>query len=232
MAKFHGRPNRFIVEVIYKKELLICHLPNPGRMKELLLPDSTVFITFHSSPNRKTKASVVAVKFKDEIIQLQSNLVANWLPKDIDRNEVPGIKNWKVKHQEFTIGPHRFDFILLNSRGEEVITEIKSTTRVKNGNACFPDGVSSRATKHLTALMNLAKKGKKAMVIIVVQRYASSFWPCDQVDPNFTKVFKKALKTPNLEILVPLATSKLISESGKNYIQIKFIDKLEISNPN
>ena len=230
-AKFHSRPNRFIVEVMYKNELLVCHLPNPGRMQELLIPNSTVFITFHSSPNRKTKASVVAVQYEKEIIQLQSNLVANWLPHDITENEVPGIENWKVKYQEYTIGAHRFDFILINSEGEEVITEIKSTTRVKEGVACFPDGVSSRASKHLTALMDLANNGKRTLLIFVVQRFATSFWPCDQVDPKFAKVFEKALKVPNLQILVPLAVSNIISKLGKNYIQIKFIDQLRIEKP-
>ena len=230
-ATFHSRPNRFIVEVKYNNEILVCHLPNPGRMQELLLPNSTVFITFHSSPTRRTKASLVAVQFEDEIIQLQSNLVANWLPQDIANNEVPGIENWKVKHKEFTIGTHRFDFILINQDGEKVITEIKSTTRVKNGVACFPDGVSSRASKHLNALMDLAKKGEKSMVIFVVQRFASSFWPCEQVDPIFTKVFKKALKAPNFRILVTLAVSSIVSKSGKNYIQIKFIDQLDIEKP-
>ena len=200
-------------------------------MQELLLPNSTVYITFHSSPNRKTKASVIAVQYEDEVIQLQSNLVANWLPHDILKNEVPGLEKWKVKYQEYTIGAHRFDFILVNPKGEEVITEIKSTTRVKEGVACFPDGVSIRASKHLTALMDLAKQGKKSLLIFVVQRFAESFWPCEQVDPKFTKVFEKALKVPNLQILVPLAVSKLISKLGKNYIQIQFIHQLRIERP-
>ena len=80
--------------------------------------------------------------------------------------------------------------------------------------------------------MDLAKQGKKTMVIFVVQRFAQSFWPCEQVDPNFAKVFKKALQVSNLKILVPLAICNLINKSGKNYIQMKFIDELKIINPN
>ncbi|MCE7735168.1 MAG: DNA/RNA nuclease SfsA [Candidatus Heimdallarchaeota archaeon] len=232
LATFKSRPNRFIVEVEYKSKSLTCHLPNPGRMKELLNQDSIVLITLNNNPKRKTKASVVGVFKNKEVVQLQSNLVAKWLPEDFAQNLVPGLADWSIIKQEYPLGSHRFDFLLKNIEGEQVITEIKSTTRVEDGVACFPDGVSSRASKHMTKLMELANEGHKTMIIFVVQRNSNSFWPCEEVDPIFSKIFREALEVDNLNIKVVLAISKLISDKGNKFIYTEFISELPIINPN
>ncbi|MHA2097626.1 MAG: DNA/RNA nuclease SfsA [Candidatus Kariarchaeaceae archaeon] len=231
-AKFVSRPNRFIINVSYKSKIIRCHIPNPGRMGELLTDGATVLITFNNNKDRKTAASVIGVMSGSEVIQLQSNLVAKWLPQDFKENLVPGLTGWHVDKQEYTMGSYRFDFVLRNPTGDLVITEIKSTTRVKNMVACFPDGVSSRATKHLNALIEMAKNGEKVMIIFVVQRRADYFWPCESVDPKFAETFQKALNIKNLSIKIPLATSKLIAKSKKQYIHTEFIGKLPIKNPN
>lgn len=228
-ASFVSRPNRFIVEVEYKSKLLTCHLPNPGRMQELFKPKAILLITLNNNIKRKTKASVVGVLIGEEVVQLQSNLVAKWLPTDFVMNLVPGLKGWSIIKQEYTLGSHRFDFLLEDPNNQPVITEIKSTTRVENGMACFPDGVSNRATGHLTKLIELANEGNKTMIIFVVQRMSKSFWPCEKVDPIFSKTFRRALKVPNLNVRVVLGTSKLISQSGKKYIYTEFISELPIA---
>jgi sugar fermentation stimulation protein A len=201
-------------------------------MEELLFEGVTVLITFSDKIDRKTQASVVGVMSGAEVIQLQSNLVAKWLPEDFSKNLVPGLEGWKVEKQEHTIGSHRFDFVLKDPQGNSVITEIKSTTRVKENVACFPDGVSSRASSHLNALIKMGQAGKKVMIIFVVQRKADSFWPCETVDPKFSKTFQKALKTKNLDVQVPLAVSRLITKSNKQYIHTEFIGVLPIVNSN
>ncbi|MFV2015530.1 MAG: DNA/RNA nuclease SfsA, partial [Candidatus Heimdallarchaeota archaeon] len=116
-------------------------------------------------------------------------------------------------------------------KGEQVITEIKSTTRVENNVACFPDGVSSRASSHLTKLMELAVEQTKTMIIFVVQRRSKSFWPCEKIDPKFSRIFQTALEVTNLGIRVVLATSKLIEKAGKKYIDTEFISELPIIKP-
>lgn len=231
LAIFKSRPNRFIVEVEYESKLLTCHLPNPGRMKELLKEDATVLITFNDNIKRRTRASVVGVLLDKEVVQLQSNLVAKWLPEDFSNNLVPGLSGWRIIKQEYPLGSHRFDFLLENPKEEQVITEIKSTTRVENGVACFPDGISSRASKHMTKLMELATEEKKTMIIFVVQRKSNSFWPCETVDLKFSRIFRAALEIPNLSIRVVLAISKLISKDGNQFIYTEFKSELPIIDP-
>lgn len=48
-GKFLDRPNRFVCHAEVAGEKVLCHMPNPGRMRELLFPGVTLYMT----PNRK-----------------------------------------------------------------------------------------------------------------------------------------------------------------------------------
>ena len=43
-AKYTGRPNRFVVTIDLNGESVLAHLPNPGRMWELLFTGVTMYI--------------------------------------------------------------------------------------------------------------------------------------------------------------------------------------------
>ena len=55
------RPNRFIVMADYKGEILRTHLPDPGRLTELLIPGVTLLIKKEPGEHRKTQYSTQAV---------------------------------------------------------------------------------------------------------------------------------------------------------------------------
>lgn len=225
-AVFLERPNRFIAIVLFREEKIRCHLANPGRMQELLYPQVKVLIRMSDNPKRLTKASLVGVYSGDELVQLNSNLVQKWLPYAFQQQEIPGMKGWKMVQQEVTIGAHRFDYILLNPANEQVITEVKSTTRVTGKTACFPDGISKRATSHVEELLALADKGKKTLLLFVLQRKANTFWPCESVDPAFTAVFRRALKETNMKVRVVRASANLNEE--KLCMQMQFEEIVQI----
>lgn len=226
---FIDRPNRFTALVRIDDEIIKCHLPNPGRMNELLNPEtSKVFIRPSSDSKRKTDASLVAVEINNEIIQLDSNLVARWLPTEFYNDTVPSLKKWKVVRKEPTIGNHRFDFILENSHNEEVITEVKSTTKVVDSIACFPDGISKRATEQAKSLVNLSNEGKYCMILFIVKRKANSFRPCTQIDPKYSKIFFKLLKS-DVKIHVIQSETKIIARNGNQFIQVNLKNELSIS---
>ncbi len=43
-AEFVDRPNRFLTRIKYNGEVVESHLPDPGRLKELLIPGVTLLI--------------------------------------------------------------------------------------------------------------------------------------------------------------------------------------------
>ena len=92
-GKFIDRPNRFVCHVEINGEKVLCHMPNPGRMREFLFPGVTLYLT----PNRKglrTAYRVVGCKKGSHIFYLdttKANDVAAWLVKN---HKIPGWENY------------------------------------------------------------------------------------------------------------------------------------------
>lgn len=72
-AKYTGRPNRFVVTLDLNGESVLAHLPNPGRMWELLFTGVTMYIVPHDKPDAKTKYRVVGIERDGVVIMLDTN---------------------------------------------------------------------------------------------------------------------------------------------------------------
>ena len=59
---FVDRPNRFIAHVALDGDIVTCHMPNPGRMWELLFPGVTVYVRPAANPKRRTAYDVVGIE--------------------------------------------------------------------------------------------------------------------------------------------------------------------------
>ena len=69
-----------------------------------------------------------------------------------------------------------------------VYLEVKNCTLVEGQTAMFPDAVTSRGTKHLLALAELARQGHGAAVFFCVQRMdGESFAPAVHIDPVYAR---------------------------------------------
>lgn len=220
-ATFIIRENRFIAYVKYQGKDLRCHLPNPGRMIEFLHPGSTVYIQLAQDPNRTTDASLLAIDVDGEIIQLNSNLVAKLVPKMIEA-DFEGLEGSSLIQSEYNLGRHRFDH-LLRKGDNEVLVEVKSTTRVVDGIACFPDAVSKRAQNHLNSLIKHLNN-YECVVIFMVYRKASGFKPCKDIDPKFASIFEEA-NDLGVQFLVYQCESQIL-EIEDNLILDTWVDHL------
>ena len=65
---FLSRPNRFLAHVAVGGKEVICHVKNTGRCKELLVPETTVFVEEVFSEKRKTKFDLIAVEKQGVLI--------------------------------------------------------------------------------------------------------------------------------------------------------------------
>ena len=61
-AEFIERPNRFIAHCKMGDEVVIAHVKNTGRCKELLIPGAIVYLEHVPSSTRKTDYSLIVVK--------------------------------------------------------------------------------------------------------------------------------------------------------------------------
>jgi sugar fermentation stimulation protein A len=187
-ARFIKRLNRFVIECAVDGRTVMAHLPNPGRLWELLLPGRTVYLTEEEGmSHRTTRYTAVAVERDGTPIVLhthQTNEVVKWL---IERSVIPGLERAEIIRHEATVGNSRFDFLLMND-GVPLILEVKSCTLFGRTIAMFPDAVTARGTKHLRELANLSKAGTKTAVIFLCHwNRARWFLPDYHTDLEFAR---------------------------------------------
>ncbi len=189
-ALFVVRPNRFTVCCrVAGGRPLRAYLPNPGRLAELLLPDAKLWLARASGSGRKrrTRYTVVAVERDGRPIVLHThmcNTVARWL---IERGLIAELAGARVKSTEVAAGSCRFD-LLLEHCGRELYVEVKSCTLYGNGVAMFPDAVTERGRGHLVRLAELAERGRRTMVLFLVQTpLVRCFMPDYHTDLEFSR---------------------------------------------
>ncbi len=188
-AAFGERPNRFIVICDVGGRTVRAYLPNPGRLWELFFPGTILYLTKHAESFKgSTDYTVVAVERDGHPIMLHThvnNLVARRL---IEEGRVPGLEGAVVVKPEVTIGNSRFDFLLAKD-GREIVAEVKSCTLVGNRIAMFPDAVTSRGTRHLLELADLAKSGTCGAFALFIIHWpgADHFLPEWHTDLEFSR---------------------------------------------
>lgn len=63
------------------------------------------------------------------------------------------------------------------------------------GTALFPDAVTTRGQKHLRELMEIVRRGQRAVNFYLVGRDdADRFSTADQIDPDYGRLFRQALR--------------------------------------
>ncbi|MEE9592282.1 MAG: DNA/RNA nuclease SfsA [Thermoplasmata archaeon] len=203
-AAFEERLNRFLVRVDRAGRTTLCHLPNPGRLLELLQPGAPVLLDRRSRQGRKTEYDLVAVR-KGEVwvsvdTRLPNRAVRAWLTEGV----LPEFRGYSSIHPEVVLGESRLDFLLRN--GRECYLEVKSCTLVEDGNALFPDAPTARGTRHVETLARAGEEGFRACILFVVQRPdARRFRPRDKTDPVFGKALREAQAT-GVEVFAYRAT--------------------------
>ena len=187
-ATFIERPNRFIAIIEINGMREICHVKNTGRLKELLLPNATVWVEHCSAENRKTNYDLIAVQKEDQIINIDSqapNKVATeWLRTSGLFNPESTLKS------EVKCGDSRFDLWI-----EDTWIEVKGITLNQQCVARFPDAPTQRGVKHLNELAKIAETGGKAMLLFIVQmKGIRQVEPNDQTHPEFGAALRNAAK--------------------------------------
>ncbi|MVX65249.1 DNA/RNA nuclease SfsA [Clostridium chromiireducens] len=189
-GKFISRPNRFIANVEVNGIVEVCHVKNTGRCKELLTPNTTVFVQEHNSVKRKTKFSLIGVIKENRIINMDSQVtnkvVHEWILKGNLFSDVTLIK------PEAKYGNSRFDFYV-ETKTQKAFIEVKGVTLENRGIVKFPDAPTERGVKHIKELCECMTEGYEAYVIFVIQmKDVLHFEPNDDTHKEFAEVLKYA----------------------------------------
>jgi sugar fermentation stimulation protein A len=218
---FLERPNRFLVRCdVPELGVVEAHMPNPGRMRELLLPRVTLYLTEAVGAKRRTRYTAVAVERDGTPVFLHTGITNQVAHHLLDSGVIPGLKQLRVIRPEFKVGSSRFDF-LVRHRGRECLLEVKSVTLFGNGIAMFPDAVTDRGRRHLEELADAGDAyGKSIVLFLVHHAEVETFLPDYHTDPAFSETLYRLRDRINI---VPAAigwTGDLTLKPGLRLLNI------------
>ena len=241
---FVMRMNRFVIHAEIDGRMEICHMPNPGRMRELLFPGVKMYLVKSRNPLSRTAYRVIGVERDGEVILLDTskcNDVAHYL---VSHHLIAGWEEYSVVQREVTMGDSRFDLLLGNeATGEVFPVEVKSCTLFGEKGAMFPDAVTARGKKHVDHLGQIGQIGRAGILILVQWNRAEWFLPDFHTDIEFAKAFRVNMEridwkvaalhwTPEFDYpdhvkLLPTSTKALDEEMGNcgDYLLILYLDK-------
>ena len=189
-ASFLKRLNRFVVECrLDSGEEVRAHLPNPGRLWELLYPGVTLLLA--DGKQGKYAYGVLAVQKEEKWVYLHT-LGNNDLAERLLRSRsVKGLEEYKIVRREVSPpdSSSRFDF-LLEREGEPLWLEVKMCSLFQNRAAMFPDAPTLRGQHHLEELARLHDQGYHCAVLFIIQDLEADFFlPEYHTDPRFAELF-------------------------------------------
>ncbi|MFP3304273.1 MAG: DNA/RNA nuclease SfsA [Nitrososphaeria archaeon] len=175
------RTNRFVVNVLQGEKIRVCHLHDTGRLKELIYPGNSVL--FIDKKSHLTDCLIIAAKGSNGWVitntLLHRELAMCLFPKNV--KVIPEVKVFESR-VDFFIKP-------------DLYVETKGCTLIKNGVALFPDAPTERGKKHILTLIKAVEAGYRAeLLFLIMHEGAKCFYPNYITDPEFEKLFFKALE--------------------------------------
>ena len=189
LSRFHGTATRRDSGA----EVLV-HIPNSGRLAEVLRPGAPIAIRPRSGRQRRTShdLALVAVAEHEQSPRAagtpEGEALRRWWGEDAPRvwasvdarlppriitaaaarGAIPGLRGATLLQTEPKLGVGRADLLFeVPGRRWPVLVEAKSTTLVRDGIGLFPDSPTVRGAAQVAAL---ARDRRPGMVVIVCQR--------------------------------------------------------------
>ncbi len=198
------RYKRFLADVrLDTGEVVTAHCANTGAMHECSEPGRKVWLSFHDKPGRKYKYSWDIIDMGTSLVGVSTSVPNRLVKLSVEAGLIDELKGYDLIKSEVKSGKDsRLDLALYAAGRRDCYIEIKNSTLVKDGLACFPDAVTTRGLKHLVELQRLVKEDKRCVMFYLVQRMdAMRFEPAHHIDPIYCAELIKAEKA-GVEILV------------------------------
>lgn len=217
-GKIIKRYKRFLADIVLNRtnfdhptKELTAYICNTGSMKTCWEPNQNILLSFHDNPKRKLKYQVELIHNTQTWIGINTGLTNKIVIEAIQNKQIKELAGFKYLKPEIKLEKSRLD-ILLHNRDLEFLesdpssfcfVEIKNVTlKQEEGIASFPDSVSTRGQKHLKELIELKKKGHRAVMFYLVQREdVTTFTPASNIDKEYAVLLKLAINQ-GVEVLV------------------------------
>lgn len=189
---FVQRDNRFRATVEIDGQIEKAHVPNSGRLHELLVPGQPVLLAHVPAPHRMTDYDLVMVRLGDRLVSMDARLPGRLFQEAVAAGQLGVFAGYTHIEPEVRFGESRLDF-RLEKAGQQCYVEVKSVTLVEDGCGLFPDAPTLRGQRHLRELMAARQQGHRAAAVFIIQRDdARCFKPHATADPAFAGVLREA----------------------------------------
>jgi sugar fermentation stimulation protein A len=186
------RPNRFLGVVELEGKKVQAFIPNPGRMHELMVPGTRVYVIPKEGDHRKTKFDLTLMEYNNTLVSIDSRL-PNYMLKESINNGLEEFKGFHVERAEPTFHDSRLDLKLTDGTNQ-VLLEAKSCTLVEDGIALFPDAPTKRGARHMNTLVKALEHGRAAVCFVIQRNDAREWRPNEKMDPDFAQALRNAVE--------------------------------------
>ena len=197
IGRFIKREKRFFVSVELDGQEVQAHTNNTGTMLGLLRPGAPVLLSPAANPERKLKWTVEALGQGEGNgffwVGVNTSMPNRLLEAFFKAGLLPWARSYEKLKREAVNGESRLDGLFTGPNLPDLWVECKNVTLVEDGEAAFPDAVTSRGAKHLQTLMRLKAEGARAAMLYVIQRPdGKCFRAADYIDPAYAEALAEA----------------------------------------
>jgi sugar fermentation stimulation protein A len=190
------RYKRFLADVsLPDGSVITAHCPNTGAMTGCMQPGSRVWLRFSDNPRRKLAYTWELVESSGALVCIHSSRANGLVEEALVAGRIEELQGFIELRREarFGVENSRADFLLHFDKGPCYV-EVKSVTLLRRRRiGLFPDTVSARGSKHLRELIEVKRRGGRAVLCFVAMHNAiGEVRPADQVDPLYGVALREA----------------------------------------
>lgn len=201
------RYKRFIADVVLRDgSEITAHVANTGPMTGCAEPGFEVALSHHPDKGRKLPWSWEIVRPAPPwgdggswalVNTIRANAVVG---EALRARKIPAFAGYATVRPEVRWRPDkksRLDFLLEDHEegAPPCFVEVKNVTLREEGQALFPDTVTTRGARHVRDMTTLVREGraKAAMFFLVARSDCSGFRPAAHLDPDYAEAVTEAL---------------------------------------
>lgn len=199
-STFIERSNRFLIRCAIIKPsgeetIVEAHLPDSGRLKELLVKGRQVWLLPAMKKERKTQwsAALVETPNKTGFVSINAMFPNQLVEEALKARQISELQDWNYVRREYTYKGSRWDFLLENGV-QRLALEVKGVTLIEDEIGYFPDAVTTRGARHVQELADISQEENwaAAVLFVVGRKDVQGIKPCERIDPNFARQLKNA----------------------------------------
>lgn len=196
------RYKRFLADIkTTTGEELTIHCPNTGSMLNCMKEDGRIWFSRSTDPARKSAGTwMLAETPQGRLACVNTGLANKIVEQALKQSIITELTGFTQLRREVRYGNEnsRIDFCLDYANQTTTYLEVKSVTLGFEDSdiAAFPDAVTTRGTKHLRELTELAKQGINTCLLYCVNlTNITAVRACHEIDPNYAKTLQLAAQS-------------------------------------